>query len=330
MKYTKVYYEPSSLNYPLGQQLKQRFSTLEWIPILSHNSIQELQKKENRDFITMKSYLIIGIRKTHRYTNNQKLSDFLVPFTSSGCSAMCLYCYLVCSYNKCSYLRLYVNTDEIMDRLIQKSHQTEQPCTFEIGSNSDLILENTLTHNLEKIIEKFAQEGKGFLTFPTKFHMIEPLLNLNHKGKTIIRMSLNPNYIIQKVEIGTSSLEDRIEALNQLRHHGYPIGIVLAPVIFVENWQHLYLDLFDQLKEKLTEDVQKQMFIEIIFMTYSYIHRAINEQAFPKALKLYNQQLMTGGNRKYYYRKEIRQEAEQFLRIELEKRFPSTTILYVV
>lgn len=330
MRYTKVYYEPNSLKYPLGQKLKEKFSHLEWIPIASHNSIKELQERENKDFIQMKSYLIIGIRKTHKYTSNYKLSDFLVPFTSSGCSAMCLYCYLVCSYNKCSYLRLYVNTEEIMDKLIKWSHKTEKPCTFEIGSNSDLILENTITHNLEEMIEKFAEKGRGFLTFPTKFDRIEPLLTLNHKGKTIIRMSLNPQYIIEKVEIGTSSLEKRIHALNELCKYGYPVGIVLAPVIFVDNWQSLYIELLDQLKEKLSVGVQKKMFIEVIFMTYSYVHRAINDQAFPSALKLYNKDLMTGGSRKYYYKKDVREKAEIFLRNEIEKRFPSPNILYIV
>jgi len=37
-------------------------------------------------------------------------------------------------------------------------------------------------------------------------------------------------------------------------------------------------------------------------MTYSFVHRAINQEAFPKALELYNQSLMTGrGRGKYCY-----------------------------
>ncbi len=32
----------------------------------------------------MKRNLVIGIRKTHKYTENHKVSDYLVPYTSSG------------------------------------------------------------------------------------------------------------------------------------------------------------------------------------------------------------------------------------------------------
>ncbi len=99
-----------------------------------------MQEKPNKEFGRMKRNLIIGTRKTHKYVENHKVSDYLVPYTSSGCSAMCLYCYLVCNYNKCSYLRLFVNREQMMDRLIKVSMNGETGKTFEIGSNSDLVL----------------------------------------------------------------------------------------------------------------------------------------------------------------------------------------------
>ena len=96
----EVYYEPDIVNYQLGRELRERFKDLPWIPIESHNRIPEMQEKPNKEFGRMKRNLIIGTRKTHKYVENHKVSDYLVPYTSSGCSAMCLYCYLVCNYNK--------------------------------------------------------------------------------------------------------------------------------------------------------------------------------------------------------------------------------------
>ncbi len=331
MKYKKVYYEPEALNYELGQKLRGKYKDIEWIPITSHNNIEELRTKENKDFVELKTYLIIGIRKTHKYVENKKSSDYLVPFTSSGCTAMCLYCYLVCNYNKCSYLRIYVNNDFIISNLIKKSIKTKEISTFEIGSNSDLILENQITGNLNKVIEEFGEKGRGFITFPTKFNMVDKLLNLKHNGKTIIRMSLNPQHIISKVEIGTSSLIHRIDALNKVCDAGYKVGILIAPVIFVENWKELYFELIQTLKNKLSYKVKEEMFIEVIFMTYSYVHNAINDQAFPNKVKLYNEKLMTGrGRGKYTYKKEYRDDAEKFIRGELNKSFDSPNIIYVV
>ena len=51
-----------------------------------------MRKKENKEFPKMKQNLIIGIRKTHKFVENHKTSDYLVPYTSSGCTAMCMYC----------------------------------------------------------------------------------------------------------------------------------------------------------------------------------------------------------------------------------------------
>ena len=164
----KIYYEEATMGYELGHYLKQKYQDRTWIPIDSHNKIDELRTRPNSDFREMKQYLIIGIRKTHRHVPNAKVSDFLVPYTSSGCIAACLYCYLVCNYNKCSYLRLFVNREEMLDKIMKSANRSLENLTFEIGSNSDLVLENTITHNLEWTIERFVKNEKGSLTFPTK------------------------------------------------------------------------------------------------------------------------------------------------------------------
>ena len=279
----------------------------------------------------MKRHLIIGIRKTHKYVPNHKVSDFLVPYTSSGCSSMCLYCYLVCNYNKCSYLRLFVNREQMLDKIIKTAHSSHKELTFEIGSNSDLVLENTITGNLEWTIERFGQSDKGFITFPTKFDMVEPLLGLNHRGRTIMRMSVNPQFIIQRVEFGTSSLENRIKALNQMCDAGYRVGLLIAPVVLVDDWEPQYEKLLEQLADQLSEKARQELFIEIIFMTYSFVHRAINNEAFPNAIELYDKSMMTGrGRGKYCYRNDIREQAEQFLREQISQKLGNITIIYVV
>src|SRR5574344_1890063 len=107
----EVFYEKDIENYELGKYLLNQYKSMQ-IPchqIESHNNIPEMRQKENCEFPQMKQNLIIGVRKTHTFVENNKISDYLVPYTSSGCIAMCLYCYLVCNFNKCSYLQIFVN-----------------------------------------------------------------------------------------------------------------------------------------------------------------------------------------------------------------------------
>lgn len=328
-----VYYEKESENYELGKELLQRYKDkrIQCIEIENHNNIEVMRKKQNSEFPQMKQNLIIGIRKTHKFVPNYKTSDFLVPYTSSGCIAMCLYCYLVCNYNKCAYLRLFVNREQMLNKIIKVANESDKNLTFEIGSNSDLILENTITNNLVWTIENFKDNPKGLLTFPTKFDMVDPILPLDHNGKVIVRMSVNPREIIKTIEIGTSPLENRVKAINKLKDAEYKLGILIAPVILVEDWKKQYTELIQYLAENLSERVKKDVFFEIIFMTYSYVHRMINQEAFPKQTNLYNQEIMTvRGKGKYTYNKETREEAEMFLRDLMRKYFPHNEIKYIV
>lgn len=327
----EILYEENIKNYELGRELLNKYKDVPMKVIENHNNIPEMRNKQNSEFVDIKKNLIIGIRKTHNFVPNHKTSDFLVPYTSSGCTAMCMYCYLVCNYNKCSYLRLFVNREEMLDKIIKTANKSEKELTFEIGSNSDLILENTITQNLEWTIPQFAENAKGYLTFPTKFDMVEPILNLNHKGRVIIRMSVNPSKIIQRVEFGTSNLENRVKAINKLKKAGYKIGILIAPIIFIDNWEEEYEKLIIYLVENLDDEVKKEAFFELIFMTYSYVHKMINQEAFPNAIKLFDEEKMTGrGKGKYAYKEQIRKEGEEFFREKMQKYFSNNIIEYII
>jgi spore photoproduct lyase len=91
----------------------------------------------------------------------------------------------------------------------------------------------------------------------------------------------------------------------------------------------MYLELLDVMEEKLSPKVKDTMFLEIIFMTYSFIHRSINHEAFPEAMELYDKELMRGrGMGKYSYKQDLREEGEAFLLKEIDKRFGKDKILY--
>lgn len=326
-----IYYEKNITSYRLGKELLEKYKNVPQIVIENHNKIDELRSMPNTEFVHLKKHLIIGVRKTHRYEINHKVSDFLVPYTSSGCTAMCMYCYLVCNFNKCSYLRLFVNREEMLEKIIKTANKLPPTTTFEIGSNSDLVLENTITGNLQWTIENFIRTPNGILTFPTKFDMIDSILNINVQNRIIPRMSVNPQEIINMVEFGTSRLNDRINAINKLKDSGYKVGILVAPIILIDNWEKLYENLFKILSEKLTVKAKKEVFFEMIFMTYSYVHRMINSEMFPNAINLFDKEQMTmRGRGKYMYKQSIKEAASKEILTMFRKYFPKNKLIYIV
>jgi spore photoproduct lyase len=331
-KPARVYVEHGCDKYTLGRQLIDKYSKagVEILEIDDHNNIPENRERPDRDFPKMKDYLVLGIRKSLTYRRNHKTSDFLVPYTSSGCSAMCLYCYLVCTYYNCSYLRVFVNRQQMMSKL--KASADKYPgSVFEIGSNSDLVLENSVSGNLEWTVSEFSSVTNARLTLPTKFDMIDPLLDIDHGRNVTIRMSLNPQEIIRRVEFRTSGLNERIEAINKLYRADYDVGILVAPIILLEGYEQMYERLFKTMGESIDPEILKNVLIEIIFMTYGTTTRKINDEAFPNAVQLYNENTMSYcGRSRYGYKQSQKEEASRFLRESIARHIPGARIAYIV
>ena len=81
----QVYYEKNAENYELGKRLLKQYreNNVRCIEIENHNNIEEMRTKQNSEFRNMKQNIIIGVRKTHKFVENHKVSDYLVPYTSS-------------------------------------------------------------------------------------------------------------------------------------------------------------------------------------------------------------------------------------------------------
>lgn len=328
----KVFYEKESLNYTLGKTLFNKYKELkiETVEIENHNNIPELRDEPDSAFIRMKKYLVIGVRKSLRFVPNEKTSDYLVPYTSSGCPGMCLYCYLVCNFFKCAYLRVFVNRLPMMQKIKRMAEQSTTPLVFEIGSNSDLIIENTVTGNLVWTINTFRDVQNGFLTFPTKYHMVDEILPLDHNGRIIVRMSVNPEYIVKHIEIGTSSLNERLDALIKLHQAGYKTGLLIAPVILLPGWEKMYEDLVVKLADTLPERLKRILNIEVIIMTYGYSHRTIHEAAFKGAADPFDKEKMRpAGRGKYRYKKEVSQNAHAVMDSLITEYLPECSIAYI-
>lgn len=330
---SKVFYEKNIFDYSLGKELFDKYKSLgcSLIEIEGHHNIPQLRSEPYSNFGKMKNYLVLGTRKTVKLIPNNLSADFIVPFTSSGCTAMCLYCYLVCNFFQCSYLRVFVNREDMLKAVKKHAAKLEESRIYELGCNSDMILDNSITGNLKWAIEEFGKIPNAYATFATKFHMVDDILDANHNGHTQIRISVNPELIINRIELGTSSLMSRINAANKMYEAGYRIGLNIAPIILIDNWKEHYIDMFRLLHKELNKDLQKELFIELIFMTYGYANKNINQEAFPYAYEFFNKELMQPkGRGKMQYKPQIRSEAEIFLKRLIKNYLPDAKISYIV
>ena len=88
----------------------------------------------------------------------------------------------------------------MLDKVINTCNKSNKLLTMEIGSNSDLILENTITGNLKWTIENFANTKHGYLTFPTKFDMVDDILDAKHNN-VLMKKPITNNIVLSVTTI---------------------------------------------------------------------------------------------------------------------------------
>ncbi len=183
-------------------------------------------------------------------------ADFRVDL-ATGCPAHCQYCYLAGSLSGPPVTRVYANLDEIFSvlpdylgqgRITSRSEaRAHEGTTFEASCYTDPLGIEHLTGGLSALIEHVAgmhADGADIgLRFTTKYDAVEPLLVLDHGGRTRARFSVNAEAVTRPFEGGTALLRARLAAMGTMARAGYPVGLTVAPIMPVEGWREAYTDL---------------------------------------------------------------------------------------
>ncbi|MEW6662414.1 MAG: spore photoproduct lyase [Bacillota bacterium] len=333
----RVYFEPEALDYPLGQELKQRFSGM-GIPIRltgSHNRVTGIPGKTVAEgYREAKSTLVVGVRRGKDFQSCKPSAHFQLPLATS-CPGMCEYCYLATTLGKKPYLRIYVNIDEILARAAEYISQHMPDITvFEGGATSDPVPVEPLTGSLRKAVEFFSSQPNGRFRFATKFTDIGGLCKAEHNNHTRVRFSINTEEIIRRYEHRTPSLKERIKAAQKLWECGYPIGFLVAPIFLEGEWRQEYGQLFAQLRQEFSQ-LPKDLTFELI--THRFTARAKNNllALFPNTSLPLNEkerQFKFGqfGYGKYVYEKNAMDELRRDMTGLVHQYFPEGKIDYLV
>ena len=327
----RVFIEENALNYPLGKKLYQKFltSSIPLEKITAHNKMEMDNKMSAEEsFKWAKETLVIGVKKTLTLQPCSPSADYRLVLGTS-CPGKCEYCYLASTLGPRVYLRIYVNIEEILqtvDRVLEKK-ETEKPISFEASSSSDPVPTEHLTGLLSRCIEFFSLKERAKLRIVTKFHQVEPLLDIEHKNNTLFRFSLNAPQVIEKFEGGTSSLTQRLNAGGKIHSAGYPLGFIIAPLLLFPGWKEDYQKLFDLMREYIDGDIPLNF--ELIMHRFTKTARRIIEARFPStALDFSPEDRVHKGFGKYVYNPEKARELKDYLENLIQKNYPRAKIQY--
>lgn len=279
----RVFFEEEALKYPLGKKILNHFEgeDVEIRTIGSHNRVTGIPgHNPQQSYREAKQTLVVGVKRNLKLDTCKPSADFEFALGTS-CPGGCEYCYLQTHLGKKPYIRVYVNVDDILEKIRETVNaRLPETTTFEAASTSDPLAVEHITGSLAKTITFFSTLPAGKLRVVSKFAFVEPLLHLEHKGRTKFRFSLNTEEIIRRFEHNTSSLEERITAAKQMAGAGYPLGFIIAPLFIYPGYQEGYQHLFAKLAENL-QPVPQDLTFELITHRFTTSAKNIITERFP-------------------------------------------------
>lgn len=212
------------------------------------------------------------IRKTFDIRPSGRSTDFISPSFGYGCLYNCSYCYM--KRHQPDGLTVATNINDILTSInnhsmfavVDKPNQTHDTfITYDISCNEDFAL-HLRYYPWQYILQFFKDHPKAMASFATKY-VNDKLLDFNPEGKVRIRFSLMPQHYADLLEPNTSSIINRIKAIDRFIEAGYDVHINFSPVIVHDKWLDHYMYLFGEVNKYVT--YKELVKAEVIFLTHN-------------------------------------------------------------
>nr|WP_240670255.1 hypothetical protein [Actinoplanes solisilvae] len=210
----------------------------------------------------------------------------------------------------------------------------DEGTTFEASCYTDPLALEHLTGSWRRAVEHFGEwEAPVQLRWTTKFGDVDGFVGLRHNGRTRVRLSVNCLPVTTRMEGGTSPLADRLAALRRLALDGYPVGLTIAPIIPVDDWQRHYGELLDAVAATVSDVPGLDLTAELITHRFTPGSKEVLLGWYPRTRLEMDEQARSRkhgkfGAVKYVYPPEIMAELRGWFESSIAARLPACRILY--
>ena len=337
----RVLFTPDALDEEFGQQILRRVTDLDLeVELLKNNRLTGLRDAGGdvrATYRTAKSTLAV-VKAPPGALHLQATppsADWQINL-AEGCPAHCQYCYLAGSLSGPPVVRVFANLPSLLQNT-QTYEQAGRVTSFEASCYTDVLGIEHLTGSLAEAVRYFGQREAAQLRFVSKYDHVEGLLGAPHQGRTRARFSLNAEPVVRQLEGGTASVEARIQALRKLAlpvaqgGGGYPVGVVLAPIMPIPDWQQHYGELLDRIQ--LALDFKCDLSVELISHRFTPGSKDVLLQWYPNTKLDLDETTRAvkhnkfGGIKFVYLPDEMKAMRAWFTR-EWQRRFPHAPVQY--
>jgi spore photoproduct lyase len=233
-------------------------------------------------------------------SDGQVCCNYFVINFASNCTMDCSYCYLQEYLSGNSALKVFSNTGDLLreaDELLSRHRRF----FFRIGTGEitdSLALDPYIGFSRE-IVPFFAEQRNTLLELKTKSDCVDELLSLDPKDRVVIAWSMNPEHVIDRHELGTASLQQRLRAARRCQEAGYRLGFHFDPMIEYPGWERDYEDMLEQLFA--TVDWRRIAWLSMGVVRMTPALKRIMRERFPRSSLITGEQVLCPDGKLRYF-----------------------------
>ncbi len=215
-----------------------------------------------------------------------------------GCFHSCDYCHIGNAYS------IMLDVEEFVGKVDELSRFNPWQKLYKYDNQTDILLLEPEYGASKKLVEHFSKTD-NYLMLYTKSDNVDHLLELEHKGRTIVCFTLSSHLSASNFENGAPSLFNRILAAKKCQSAGYLIRVRFSPIVPIRGWKEEASKLIEMTMANLKPDV---ISLEMLcHMDYETMCKTMDTGLFDKRFLRF-----TGGNEYELFPHELREEVYKF------------------
>ena len=236
-------------------------------------------------------------------------------------------------FHKCQYCRrgrvttVCLNVEEYLIRLDALMESAPWQKVFRYDVETDPLVLEPEYGMCRALAEHYAQLDDRYVILFSKSDNVDFLLDLDHRGHTIMLWTLNTPAVSRRIEVDTATCEQRIEAARKCQQAGYPVRFKFKPIIPIADWRREADEMFEKLFAAVQPD---NLSMEMLFFGSTQEFRELFDMSLfdPALVRMIEEHEAAGGitHATHTFRADFRAEVYEYYADVVKRLSPNTRL----
>ena len=163
-------------------------------------------------------------------------------------------------FHKCQYCRrgrvttVMLNIEETLEHVDALMASAPWQKVYRYDVETDPLILEPEYGMCRTLVEHYADLEDRYIILFSKSDNVDFLLDLEHRGHTIMLWTLSTPTVSRRIELATATTEQRIAAARKCQDAGYTVRFKFKPIVPIADWRREATDMFEKLFAEVRPD----------------------------------------------------------------------------